>query len=1033
MPNRDLALTALQDRLSRADAQRDPTLLFTRDAELIAADLAAATDTGTDLEAAGVLGSYHLRRYDWQCQEALPDGQGSDDLFAALVCFRAVYQSAPETVPEVAREILGDDAYAASLDAWIASRRSIDLTRAYEGSGHQNLPVLREAIAAGRTAVAATPEGDPDRPTRLTNLGIALQLLFERTEEPGVLSEMVQVSRDALAASSHDDDHAKYLTNVSAALLLQFRRTGDTNVLSEVVRVARDALAATPRDDPFRASRLANLASALKNLSEQTGDTDPLKEAIQVGRDALAACPQSDPERGTYLNNLGGALQLLSERTGDVSTLADAVQFGRDAVAATSDDHLYRPARLSNLSFGLQHLFGRTGETALLEEAVQVGRKAVAATLDDHPDRPGYQTVLVSALCRLSERTEDLGMLADAIAVGRAAEAASPRDRPDRAMCLYNLGYALQLRFELRLRFERTEDTGALAEAAEWFRKAGGSELAAVPVRIVAWRQAAVLTSLLGGRPLEALAAAEEAVKLLPQVTPRSLARPDREHRLGAAASLAGVAAAAAVAAGRPGRAVELLEQARGLLVADTVDARSSDLTRLRDGNPDLAREFEELRSRLDALDSPDPLSGLTGTGPGPGAEHVGQVARDLSRARRDAHAAWQDLITRIRGLDGFADFLAPLPIHRLAAQAHDGPVVFVSTSRTRCDALILTADPDTPVQVVPLANLTETAAMEQAGRLLAACGTVNDDTSNFGARSAAQDEILEALAWLWDTTTGPVLDALGHAATPRGGDSWPRVWWCPVGILAFLPLHAAGHHADRAAADPALAASPRTVFDRVISSYTTTLRGLAYARTHHQTPPATPVVIAVPDAPGVRPLPGVPKEVEALRKVLPDSLVLPNPTHKEVLAALPGHPVAHFACHGGADSTNPAASHLVLSDRHLTVTDISALRLTGGLAYLSACDTTVTSPSLSDEAVHITGAFHLAGYQHVIGTLWPVNDGTTARKTTEDFYQYLTCDGTTLPDTSRSAHALHHAIRHIRDRYPRTPTCWAAHTHTGT
>ena len=41
----------------------------------------------------------------------------------------------------------------------------------------------------------------------------------------------------------------------------------------------------------------------------------------------------------------------------------------------------------------------------------------------------------------------------------------------------------------------------------------------------------------------------------------------------------------------------------------------------------------------------------------------------------------------------------------------------------------------------------------------------------------------------------------------------------------------------------------------------------------------------------------------------------------------------------------------------------------------LLACTTALTRPDLADEAVHITTAFQLAGYPHVIGTLWPIND----------------------------------------------------------
>ena len=110
---------------------------------------------------------------------------------------------------------------------------------------------------------------------------------------------------------------------------------------------------------------------------------------------------------------------------------------------------------------------------------------------------------------------------------------------------------------------------------------------------------------------------------------------------------------------------------------------------------------------------------------------------------------------------------------------------------------------------------------------------------------------------------------------------------------------------------------------------------------------------------------------------------------------------------------------------------DISTLDLAGSLAYLSACDTTVTSPNLADEAIHITGAFHLAGYAHVIGTLWPVYDAT-ARDLARDVYRQLTREGSTSPDVGFAAHALHHATRRLRDQHPDKPALWAAHTHTG-
>ena len=166
----------------------------------------------------------------------------------------------------------------------------------------------------------------------------------------------------------------------------------------------------------------------------------------------------------------------------------------------------------------------------------------------------------------------------------------------------------------------------------------------------------------------------------------------------------------------------------------------------------------------------------------------------DLAQARRDAHAAWDDLIVRIRAVGGFENFLQPPGIHQLAHQARDGPVVFTYTSPSRCDALILTDDPAIPVRLVPLTGLTEEDACQQTNRLLAARRVTGDPSADPAARIAAQTEILDVLAWIWDTLTEPVLAALGHTATPADELPWPRVWWCPVGILAYLPLHAAGH-----------------------------------------------------------------------------------------------------------------------------------------------------------------------------------------------------------------------------------------------
>jgi CHAT domain-containing protein len=106
-------------------------------------------------------------------------------------------------------------------------------------------------------------------------------------------------------------------------------------------------------------------------------------------------------------------------------------------------------------------------------------------------------------------------------------------------------------------------------------------------------------------------------------------------------------------------------------------------------------------------------------------------------------------------------------------------------------------------------------------------------------------------------------------------------------------------------------------------------------------------------------------------------------------------------------------------------------LSLDADLAYLSACDTGVAPTRFTDQSLHFTGAFQIAGFRHVVGTLWSVHDQVAAEFAAE-FYDRLTAGGTLPPRTERSALALHDAIRALRVRYRETPVLWAAHTHTG-
>jgi CHAT domain-containing protein len=210
---------------------------------------------------------------------------------------------------------------------------------------------------------------------------------------------------------------------------------------------------------------------------------------------------------------------------------------------------------------------------------------------------------------------------------------------------------------------------------------------------------------------------------------------------------------------------------------------------------------------------------------------------------------------------------------------------------------------------------------------------------------------------------------------------------------------------------------------------------------------------VAMPTTPGVDGrLDFVPAEADRLLGLLPEPTLLtepdapdpgsapagPLPTRENVLKLLSSCTIAHFACHGISDSADPSRSRLLLHDHvtdPLTVAALAPIRFDHArLAYLSACETALTRDTrLVDEAINLATAFQLAGYSHVIGTLWAVDDDATVLRIAETFYSGLRATG---PDATiavgRAARSLHDAVRAVRRRFPAAPSLWAAHLHAG-
>ncbi|MFE5911306.1 CHAT domain-containing protein [Streptomyces wedmorensis] len=875
-----------------------------------------------------------------------------------------------------------------------------------------------EMLEVHRTALAETGAGHPDRAERLAGLGVALRLAAEGDGDPALLRESARLLREALPLYADGaPERAIRMNSLGNTLHRLAQSTGDEGVLDEAVAVLRSALARQrPGTGPY-ADTLANLAVTLRERALQTDDLGSLREATRLARDALHATPASPAAQVVRLANLGVVLQSWHDATGDTAAADEAVGAARRALALAPHSGAVRADRLNHLANALRTRFGVSADLTDLDEAVALLEEAAEHVPYGDPALALVLSNIGSARLTLHHHSEREGLLEQAVSdLGRAVWSA-PEDGSTHGSYLRSYGDAL------RALHHRDGDPGVLRAAEDAYRQAAGTKAMPAYERVLAaWDWGAAAAA--GLRWDEALRGHEAALELLPFAASGRLARSDQERGLSRVRGLAAEAAACAVNAGRPERAVSLLEQGRGVLLSRAMATRDG-IGRLRGAHPALAERFVSVRDRLDALEAVDAAETALGR---------------LPQATDQRHALasnLEELVAEIRETPGFADFLAAPDERALLACAGNGPVVLAYCSGYRSDALVLRPG---GVLLVPLPRATPDAVGEQADRLRRALADAMDPARD----KAAQRTVAEVLAWTWDHVTGPVLDRLGLSGAPGPGGELPRLWWSPGGALAALPLHAAGHHGDGTGTVPpregGAGAGPRTVMDRVVSSYTPTVTALRYARDRAAAPRPSGrlLAVALPDTPGARPLGGARREVEALRALLPiDVLYGEEATFDRVMAALPDHPCVHFACHGVSAPADPSAGRLLVHDhptRPLTVRQIARLDLPAArLAVLSACETARADGDLADESIHITSAFQLAGYPHAVGTLWPVHDAVAVR-VTRLLYGGLRTDGDGGPalDVGRTAAALHRAVLECRTAFAASPSLWAAHVHAG-
>ncbi|MFD5291613.1 CHAT domain-containing protein [Streptomyces rochei] len=936
---------------------------------------------------------------------------------------------------------------------------------------------LERAVAVVRDAVASGHPSPDCRPACLAELARTLLWRFHHTRNAADLDAAVAAGREAVRLPTPHEAPSDHVPSLAAsALFTRYQHTANLEDIDEAVAILETALADIT-DERKRLSNLHDHAVYVQARALLTGSSADFDRSVAELREVTNARPAGDPAHWLDYYSLGMALRVRHARLHDDLDMHAAVEAHRTAVRKVSRD-LERAIAAVGLAHALGQVHQRTGDPAPLDEAITLAAEAepefsehgdivsqplsvlswlysMRVDLPGEPD-PGD----IAEMLRISERMidtarpgsadhslflrnravaqttaarfrGDASLLDQALATARQAVASTRAGDTRRSEWLWSLGLIHLQRY--RTNGDDADRTAALTSWREGARDPYGHPDMVTRCAVHAGRLAARLGDVDG-----AVSDYAVAVGRLPTIAWHGMRTDVRSDSLRGWSGLASEAAGAAIAAGRPATAVEMLEQSRSVIWSQTLRLRSDpgDLAR---SHPALAERLTRLRTRLDAFSS----AGGLGDAPPLGEPHHLPVRAvgiqepaspaEADERRRELAREWDDTVARIRRLEGFEHFLGPTPYAELKQAAADGPVVVVNVSGYGGHALIVRADEPEP-EVVELRAISPDDVAARVSELLSALRAQTDPRASFLARERARHLTHDVLGWAWDGIVGPILARLRDAAPSPSGhraSAPPRLWWCPVGLVGLLPLHAAGHHPRHG---PVTRSDHVWTGDLVVSSYTPTLAALARSRTR-RAPGAVArhLAVALQETPGLAGLPAVADEVAGLLRHSAGTsevvaLTGPEATRQAVLAELPRCDRVHFACHAAQDFADPAASAFSLHDGPLSVADIAAVELDGAdLAFLSACQTATHVPDLADEAIHLAAAVQLTGFRHIVATSWSVDDASAAALSDRFYREWASSGGRSDP-----AVALHRAVRTLRDGDPTAPVKWASYVHFG-
>lgn len=816
---------------------------------------------------------------------------------------------------------------------------------------------IDESIKMFRESLSLTKEDSIFRPNVLSDLALALGDRFVAKGDRSDLDERIQLLEYALKQCTNSHPKRPFiLTNLALALTTRYSLDGDKQDLVRSINLNELALSLTEPDSVVKIDILNNLGVAQLLLFTITGDLAALSKCIKVLEEGLEKVTQLSEKKPLMFCNLSVAYGELYDRLGDENDLDKTILFIEEAIELTNSESVNYSQLLNNLSKALGNYYLVYKDIEILNKCIDLLHNAIEKADTYSPNQVMYQTNLASFLTERYSLRNSKEDIIEAYTLLISALGLLPEKSVYKSTVYNSISNAYWESFLL------TGDEESIHFAINFLQDSANLLVNGHPDKHKSLNSLASTYFAINDyqSALEAYEGMAENLEILRSASPN---RRDRGKLISDNSKGFANLVFCCLKLNQPEKALRYAEAAKSRALVDALHNQVTDISNLATHDDSLKANLEELQNLqheinwlLRQLDAGDQILGLID----PNASRLRRPPDEINADLKDKRAKEQELWEILeKHAPVFAMTVSAPPFHLQ-------------------DALAL-ADEEN-------AALISYYQHSQGWVAFVVC-----KSKFFIAELQGVEKLLEHYQSAFSNLHSPFGKKLLSSVLE---EAWqvliqPLQKWLPAeGTNLVIAPFAGLHHLPFAAFTNPTDGS--YLVDRYHLKAATSLGTLKAMRTQaqigaegHANAHAMTVVGYADDPSSPSYLPAVEDEVNAISNLfhMPHLLIGQAAMIENVLTQAPGSQSLHFACHGMFDPKQPHHSGLMLEDGWLTVRDIlTRMNLSGtDMVVMSSCLSGLSRISQGEELTGLLTAFISARAKSVVGSLWSVDDRSTA------------------------------------------------------